>query len=152
MTPPTPGGVAWRGLAAAASALLLLAGGTMADELAPTGEPAPTAVEAAAAAPETPPDATTSHELTLADGTLAYTARSGVLPVRPAPDRPEAEIFYVAYTRDGAAPGRPLTFLFNGGPGAASVFLHLGGIGPRRLAVHPDGTWPRHRSACSTTR
>jgi carboxypeptidase C (cathepsin A) len=67
-----------------------------------------------------------------------------VLPVRAAPDKPEAKIFYVAYAlAEGAGAERPLTFLLNGGPGAASAFLHLGGIGPRRLAVDPEGTVPR---------
>ena len=81
--------------------------------------------------------------MALASGRLAYTAEVGALQVRPAPDQPEAAIFYVAYTRDHASSRRrPLTFLFNGGPGAASVFLHLGGIGPRRLALNADGTWP----------
>ena len=96
------------------------------------GEPAPL-----------PATVTTTHRLELAAGPLAYTARAGVLEVRPEPDQPVAEIFHVAYTEDAAlAQDRPVTFLFNGGPGAASVFLHFGGIGPRRLAVNPDGTWP----------
>lgn len=133
MSPPAGG--TWRRLAAAAGALVLLTAVAAADEVEPA------AVESAA--PELPADVTTSHELALESSTLAYTVRAGVLPVRPEPQQPEAEIFYVAYTRDATEPARrPLTFLFNGGPGAASVFLHLGGIGPRRLAVNPDGTWP----------
>jgi carboxypeptidase C (cathepsin A) len=101
------------------------------------------AAAAGAAAPAPPPTVTTTHRLDLATGTLAYTARAGVLPIQPDPEKPAAEMFYVAYTEDdAAADGRPVTFLFNGGPGAASVYLHLGGIGPRRLAVNPDGSWP----------
>jgi carboxypeptidase C (cathepsin A) len=98
-----------------------------------------------AAPAETPEFSSTSHSVALASGDrLAYTAQAGFLPVRPAPEKPEAAIFYVAYTRDRAASRRrPVTFLFNGGPGAASVFLHLGGIGPRRLSVNADGSWPR---------
>ena len=131
----------WRGIAA--GALVLLASGAAAQEPAPAGEPERAAAVAPAAAPELPPEVTTSHELALPEGPLAYTARAGVLPVRTAPDRPEAEMFYVAYTRAGTqSADRPLTFLFNGGPGAASVFLHVGGIGPRRLALNADGTWP----------
>ncbi len=45
--------------------------------------------------------------------------------------KPKAEIFLVAYTRDGENSGRPVTFAFNGGPGSASVWLHLGLLGPR---------------------
>jgi hypothetical protein len=96
------------------------------------------------AASALPDRAETTHELAGASGELAYTATAGVLPVRPAPDKPEAQVFYVAYVlADGSSAERPLTFLVNGGPGAASVFLHLGGIGPRRLAVDADGTVPR---------
>ena len=43
-----------------------------------------------------------------------------------------AWMFYVAYTRDGAAKeARPITFAFNGGPGASSAYLHLGTMGPK---------------------
>jgi carboxypeptidase C (cathepsin A) len=45
--------------------------------------------------------------------------------------KPKAEIFIVAYTKQDAEPGRPITFAFNGGPGSASVWLHLGLLGPR---------------------
>jgi carboxypeptidase C (cathepsin A) len=98
---------------------------------------------AARPAGDLPPLVETTHSLALAGGPLAYRASAGVLPVRPAPDRPEAQVFYVAYTlADAPVAARPLTFLVNGGPGAASAFLHLGGIGPRRLAVNADGTLP----------
>jgi carboxypeptidase C (cathepsin A) len=54
---------------------------------------------------------------------------------------PEASIFYVAYTADGAAPGtRPVTFFFNGGPGSATVWLHLGSFAPRRLVTGVPAT------------
>ena len=73
-----------------------------------------------------------------------YTATAGLLPVGPDPDAPTAEMFYVAYTRDGTDPAvRPVTFLFNGGPGAASVYLHLGAAGPRVLATPGDGRMPQ---------
>jgi carboxypeptidase C (cathepsin A) len=106
---------------------------------------APAWAAAAEPAPSAMPDRVeTTHQLAGARGALAYTATAGVLPVRPAPDKPEAQVFYVAYTlAEAASAERPLTFLLNGGPGAASVFLHLGGIGPRRLAVDAEGTVPR---------
>src|SRR4029453_10176649 len=47
----------------------------------------------------------------------------------------------VAYTLDAppAAPGRAITFVFNGGPGAAAGFLHLAAVGPRGGAFSPNG-------------
>jgi carboxypeptidase C (cathepsin A) len=45
---------------------------------------------------------------------------------------------YVAYFKGAAEdPGRPITFLFNGGPGVSTVFLHMGAFGPKRV-VTPD--------------
>jgi carboxypeptidase C (cathepsin A) len=128
-----------RGAAFLALVLLLPAAVAAADPEAAAAQPA----VARPAAGDLPPLVETTHSLALAGGALAYRASAGVLPVRPTPDRPEAQIFYVAYTlADAPVAARPLTFLVNGGPGAASAFLHLGGIGPRRLAVNPDGTLP----------
>lgn len=60
------------------------------------------------------------------------------------PERPEAEIFHVAYTLKGADPTkRPVTFVFNGGPGGASIFLHILALGPKTLATSGDGSFPR---------
>ncbi len=73
----------------------------------------------------------------------AYTAKAGMLSIGADPERPEAEIFHVAYTMDGADPAtRPVTFLWNGGPGAASIFLHLAAIGPMTIATAGDGSFP----------
>lgn len=72
-----------------------------------------------------------------------YTTKAGLLPVGEHPEAPAAELFYVAYTLDGADPGqRPITFCFNGGPGAASVYLHMAAIGPVTVAMRPDGSLP----------
>ena len=73
---------------------------------------------------------------------LRYTARAATLPVRDGKGDVKAEIFHVAYTLEGGAPERPLTFVFNGGPGAASAFLHLGTLGPRVIEFPDDGTIP----------
>jgi len=55
----------------------------------------------------------------------------------------EASIFYVAYFAKGAPmPGRPITFLYNGGPGSASVWLHMGAFGPRRVVTLDDTHTP----------
>ena len=53
---------------------------------------------------------------------------------------PAAELFVVAYTKEGVRDPatRPLTFSFNGGPGSSSVWLHLGLLGPKRVPLHAD--------------
>jgi carboxypeptidase C (cathepsin A) len=72
-----------------------------------------------------------------------YTASAGMLNIGADPERPEAEIFHVAYTMDGADPAtRPVTFLWNGGPGGASIFLHMAAIGPKTIATAGDGSFP----------
>jgi carboxypeptidase C (cathepsin A) len=73
----------------------------------------------------------------------AYTAKAGMLKVGRDPERPDVEIFHVAYTAKGANPAtRPVAFVFNGGPGAASIYLHMAGIGPRTIATPGDGSFP----------
>jgi carboxypeptidase C (cathepsin A) len=72
-----------------------------------------------------------------------HTARAGMLNIGTDPERPEAEIFHVTYTLDGADPAtRPVTFVWNGGPGGASIFLHLSAIGPKTIAAAGDGSFP----------
>ncbi|WP_104181267.1 S10 family peptidase [Arthrobacter sp. B0490] len=80
----------------------------------------------------------TVRDHTSPDG-LRYTTTTGRLVLRREETKdgkadgfkPKAEIFIVAYTKQDAEPGRPVTFAFNGGPGSASVWLHLGLLGPR---------------------
>lgn len=73
----------------------------------------------------------------------AYNASAGMLKIGKDTERPDAEIFHVAYTLKGADPAkRPVTFVFNGGPGAASIFLQLSAIGPRTIATPGDGSFP----------
>lgn len=73
----------------------------------------------------------------------AYSTRAGLLPVGENPEAPTAELFYTAYTLDGAdVTKRPITFLFNGGPGASSIYLHMAAIGPMTVAVAGDGSFP----------
>lgn len=72
-----------------------------------------------------------------------YSASAGMLAIGKDPERPDAEIFHVAYTLKGAdAATRPVTFVFNGGPGAASIYLHLSAIGPKTIATAGDGSFP----------
>jgi carboxypeptidase C (cathepsin A) len=94
------------------------------------------------------------HTLKIGDQEIAYTVTTGTMVLRQeTPDRdkeyqgekPKAEFFFVAYTKDDVddPAGRPLTFSFNGGPGSSSVWLHLGLLGPRRVVMEFDGGLPK---------
>jgi carboxypeptidase C (cathepsin A) len=72
---------------------------------------------------------------------LDYVATSGWIVLRK-DDKPAAEVFSTSYVASAGDPGRPVTFLFNGGPGAASAYVHIGAIGPRRVELPEDGTLP----------
>lgn len=93
-----------------------------------------------------PPESTsvTKHEITLGGKTIHYTATAGNLLIRDDQDRPNASIFYVAYTQDGVDPkSRPVTFFYNGGPGAATIWLHMGSFGPVRVLTRsPEASGP----------
>lgn len=82
------------------------------------------------------------HSLTLNGQQLDYTVKAGLMPLKDAEGKTTAEIFYIAYTKDGVADAtqRPLTFSFNGGPGSSSVWMHLGLLGPRRVKLKEDGS------------
>jgi carboxypeptidase C (cathepsin A) len=136
----------------AAIAILLTSAGLYAQEhqrppVAPPHETGAQTPPPPAAAPTTPPVETTSktkHSIEIHGKTLAYTATAGTLILKK-DDKPWANMFYVAYTRDdvqGAAT-RPITFAFNGGPGSSSVWLHLGALGPKRVDMGPDGEQPK---------
>lgn len=95
-----------------------------------------------------PPETTsvTKHDLTAGGQLIHYTATAGNLILRDDQDRPNASLFYVAYTEDGAdAKSRPVTFFYNGGPGAATIWLHMGSFGPVRVITRspePSGPAP----------
>ncbi|HKW53023.1 MAG TPA: alpha/beta hydrolase [Stellaceae bacterium] len=93
---------------------------------APSPAPAPSLL---------PADAVTHHKLKLGNQEIAYTATAGTLPLRDDKGEKQADIFYVAFLRDGVADGakRPITYAFNGGPGAAAAYLDIGALGPRAL-------------------
>ena len=83
-----------------------------------------------------PPESVTRHTLELAGRTLQFTATAGHLTLADPQGAPQAEIGFVAYTKDGSDPGtRPVTFAVNGGPGASSAYLHLLAIGPWLLPL-----------------
>lgn len=98
------------------------------------------------AAVPVPPETTsvTKHDLTLGGQVIHYTATAGNLLIRDDQDRPDASVFYVAYTQDGAdSKSRPITFFYNGGPGAATIWLHMGSFGPVRVLTRsPEASGP----------
>jgi len=103
--------------------------------------------------------AVTKHSVTIGGKAIAYTATAGTLILKDDKGEPRASMFYIAYTADGAKPGRPVTFTFNGGPGSSSVWLHLGTFGPRRVtfadaeapAPSPNGMVDNNESILDVT-
>jgi carboxypeptidase C (cathepsin A) len=94
----------------------------------------------------TRPPVVTHHTMQLKGATIAYTATTGMLPIRnDTTGVAEGYIFYVAYTKDGLSDPakRPITFVFNGGPGSSTVWLHLGAFGPKRVKLLADGGPPQ---------
>lgn len=93
--------------------------------------PAATAAPSPAAPP--PPataDAVSHHTMTLAGKSLAYTARAGTLTLRDDKGEATARIYYTAFTLDGGAANRPVTFFYNGGPGSSTMWLLMGSFSP----------------------
>ena len=85
----------------------------------------------------------TNHTGSVAGHTMSYKATTGTLIIRDDKGKPDASVFYVAYTVDGDPGKRPVTFLYNGGPGSASIWLHMGSFGPVRVATEsPEATAP----------
>jgi carboxypeptidase C (cathepsin A) len=81
-----------------------------------------------------PGDSVTEHSIDVAAGKLTYTATAGTFSLFDQSGERSAAVFYTAYVAKSNDPGRPLTFVFNGGPGAGSAFLNLGLVGPRVAA------------------
>ena len=128
-----------RSIAAALASLLLLALPVLAADDKPA---APAAHKQPDAAPPPPPaDSTTHHQLKLGGKEINYTATAGTLALRDDKGEKQADIFYVAFTLDGARDPaqRPVTYAFNGGPGAASAYLDIGALGPRALDFGATG-------------
>jgi carboxypeptidase C (cathepsin A) len=87
----------------------------------------------------------THHEIALRGRTLKYTVTTGRMPLRNELDEIEAQVFFMAYTKDDVVPGerRPLMFSFNGGPGSPSLWLHMGALGPKRLKSLDRAAMPK---------
>ncbi len=81
-----------------------------------------------------PSDSVTEQSIDLPGGKLAYTATAGTFSLFDQSGERSAAVFYTAYVAKSNDPGRPLTFVFNGGPGSGSAFLNLGLVGPRVAA------------------
>jgi carboxypeptidase C (cathepsin A) len=87
--------------------------------------------------------AQTSHLMRLDGSEIKYTATAGTLPIRLDDGKVAAQMFFVAYTKDGEdKKARPISFLYNGGPGSASVWLHMGSFAPRRAQMADEGFQP----------
>ncbi|SRR5579871_1190891 len=95
-------------------------------------------------APAAPHLAVTTHSITVGGTVVQYTATAALEPLTDRAGKAEADMFFVAYVRQGVADlsKRPITFAFNGGPGAASVLLHLGALGPKRVPLLDHGAPP----------
>lgn len=88
------------------------------------------------------PLVTTQHTGLFHGRQIHYTATAGRLPVHGPDGSVDAQLFFVAYTLNGANPqNRALTFLVNGGPGSATAWLHMG-IGPKKILLNEDGSTP----------
>ncbi|MEW6400393.1 MAG: peptidase S10 [Chloroflexota bacterium] len=95
----------------------------------------------------------TKHTVKIGGKEIKYTVTTGTIILKEdvhdkekdtEVEKARAQIFFVAYTRDGVRDKsqRPITFSFNGGPGSSSVWLHLGVLGPRRVVLTDDGELP----------
>ena len=122
-------------------ALLAAAGPAVAQDAKPSQPEAsaPAATVAEDKSRQFPADAVSRQSISLGEQRLTYTATAGSLPLPGSKAETAAHVFYVAYTMEGAAKARPITFVSNGGPGAASAFLNLGGLGPRVVNFTSNG-------------
>ena len=64
----------------------------------------------------------TKHQLKIGNESLNYTATTGYMEMRDEKDTLKANLFFIAYTKDGEPDPakRPILFSFNGGPGSSS--------------------------------
>lgn len=88
--------------------------------------------------------AITHHTITIGGRQIDYTATAGhLVTVDPSSSKPNAKMFYVAFTEDNQKEeARPVTFFYNGGPGSSSVFVLLGSFAPKRIKTSMPGFTP----------
>lgn len=79
--------------------------------------------------------------ITINNQVISYTSTTGFLKLIDEKGKHIANIFFVAYTKNGVTDiaKRPISYAFNGGPGSSSVWLHLGTMGPKRIKMTPEG-------------
>ncbi|MFD1817513.1 Carboxypeptidase C (cathepsin A) [Pseudarcicella hirudinis] len=116
--------------------LVLLTHSLQAQEPAKKEEPKPVIAASQSVNP-----VITKHQTTINGQTFSYTATTGYMTLKDESGKAKANIFYIAYTKDGVSDisKRPVTYTFNGGPGSASVWLHMGCIGPKRILMSDKG-------------
>jgi len=96
----------------------------------------------------------TKHSMKIGGKLIKYTVTAGTMVMKEETadrekesegEKPKAQVFFVAYTKDGVSnkAKRPLTFSFNGGPGSSSVWMHMGVLGPKRVLMKGDGDLPK---------
>ncbi len=114
----------------------------MSAQAAPPAKPAaPPAKEAPKAErPEevVPQVVRTMHKAPSAASGCAFRRRSARPSSRTRTGCAEVAVVTTAYVKEPRDPGRPVTFLFNGGPGSGSVWLQMGAFGPKRVAIPAD--------------
>lgn len=83
----------------------------------------------------------THHQLRLGNENFGYTATTGYMEMKDEKDTLKANLFFIAYTKDGVEDPskRPVLFSFNGGPGSSSVWLHMGALGPKLVQMTEEG-------------
>lgn len=85
----------------------------------------------------------TRHQVTINGQVINYTATAGYLPLKDLQGKTKANVFFVAYTKDGVNKDtRPITYAFNGGPGSSSIWLHMGVLGPYKVVMNDEGYAP----------
>jgi carboxypeptidase C (cathepsin A) len=93
------------------------------------------------------------HSIKIGGKAIKYTVTTGTMVMKEEVkdkdkdsevEKARAQIFFIAYTKDGVTDKskRPITFSFNGGPGSSSVWLHMGVLGPRRVLLTDGGEMP----------
>ena len=103
--------------------------------IAQDGKPAD---EAKPAADYTPLTATRHFTGVFGGRSVKYSATVTEQVLKDDKGKPKAAIVTTAYVAEPRDPGRPVTFLFNGGPGSGSVWLQMGAFGPKRVAIPSD--------------
>ncbi len=98
----------------------------------------------------------TQHSVTINGQEIRYSVTTGTMVLKEEAEKkgdkegefegekPKAEVFFIAYTKDDISDKskRPITFSFNGGPGSSSVWLHLGLLGPKRVNMNDTENTP----------